>query len=137
MNQDNNDKGGGTDDLKRAKIEAEIAKQRLSSTAGALQQRLKPGSLANEAWTGVKDKSEELADEALQAVKDRPVQASGLLAAILIFLAREPLWDALSSLFRGRTEDDDLLTVTVAEDDENYDLAAPAVSRSLNEGVSA
>lgn len=127
----------GTARIERARAEAELAKQRLSSTAGALQQRLRPGSLASEAWHGVRDKSGELADEALQAVKDRPGTVSGIFAAIVIFLAREPLWEAVSGLFKGEEKESDLLTATLETTDENYDLAAPAVSRSLNEGVSA
>lgn len=134
MNHSSNNKSGTAEQVKRAKIEAELSKQRLSSTATALQQRLRPGSLANEAWSGVREKSGALADDALQAVKDRPMTTSGIIAAIVVFLAREPLWDAISGLFRD--EEDDLVTATLVHD-ENYDLAAPKISRSLNEGVSA
>lgn len=135
MNHNSNNKGGTAEQIKRAKIEAELSKQRLSSTATALQQRLRPGSLANDAWTGVREKSGALADDALQAVKDRPMTTSGIIAALVVFLAREPLWDAISGLFRDE-EDDDLVTATLVHD-ENYDLASPKVSRSVKEGVSA
>ena len=74
-----------------------------SAVAGALQYRLKPGTLANQAWSGVREKSGEVADDALhsvndmadgavRAVKDRPVAASSVAAAILVFLLRAPLW---------------------------------------------
>lgn len=121
--------------LERAKVEAEMAKKRLTSTMGALQYRLKPSTLANDAWSGVKEKSGELTDSALQAVKDRPVTASSILAAFLIFLARDPLWAMVARFFED--EDDDLVTTKVDSKHENYDLAAPPVSRSLNEGVNA
>ena len=40
--------------LERAQYEVEIAKRRFSSTLGALKYRLKPGTLAYQAWTGVR-----------------------------------------------------------------------------------
>jgi ElaB/YqjD/DUF883 family membrane-anchored ribosome-binding protein len=122
--------------IERAKAEAELARNRLSSTLGALQYRLRPGNLASDAWTGVKGKSGEMADDALQAVKDRPVAASGILAAIALFLARDPIRSTVSGFFRGK-EDEDLIKADLAHHDDNYDLAAPQVSRSVKQGVSA
>ena len=132
---DNKNKDSGADDLRRAKAEAELAKRRLSTTMHTLQGRLKPGNLANEAWGGVRDKSGELADNTLQTVKERPVATSGVIAAIAIYLARNPLLRLASRLF-GENRDD-LVTTRVSRKDDNYDLAAPAVSRSVDEGVSA
>ena len=122
--------------IERAKAEAELARNRLTSTLGALQYRLRPGNLASDAWTGVKEKSGEMADDALQAVKDRPVAASGILAAIALFLARDPIRSTVSGFFRGK-EDEDLIKADLANHDDNYDLAAPQVSRSVKQGVSA
>lgn len=126
----------GAADLQRAKVGAELAKKRLGETLDRLQERLKPGNLASEAWSGVRDKGEELADNTLQTVKDRPMAASGVAAAIAIFLARESLWRFATRLFSSE-DDSDLVTTRVSEKDNNYDLAAPAVSRSIDEGVSA
>ena len=126
----------GMKDLERAKFEAELAKKRLSATLSTLQERLRPSSLANEAWSGVKEKSNELADTTIQAVKDRPAAVSGVVAAIAIFLARHPLMSAAGHLFGG-DDNDDLVTTKVSKKDDNYDLAAPAVSRSVKEGVIA
>ena len=109
--------------LARAQYEAEQAKKRLASTMGALQYRLKPGTLMNNAWEGVRDKSSDLTDGALQAVKERPGAASGVVAAVLIYLARE--------------EDDGRVVADLSEHSENYDLTAPTVERSMNEGVNA
>jgi len=133
--------------LSQARYEAEQAKKRLASTVGALQYRLKPATLANQAWTGMREKGEEVADGtfhtvndfadgAVRAVKDRPVAASGVAAAALIFLARAPLWRAASRVFRGR-EDEGIVKADLAEHDENFDLTAPTVTKTLNEGVSA
>lgn len=133
----NKDKSTGAEQIQRAKIEVELAKKRLHATSTTLQQRLTPGSLANQAWSGVRDKSSELTDDALQAVKDRPMTAAGIFAAFVVFLAREPLWHAVSGFFGSEPDTDDLLIANLDENEEHYDLAAPAVSRSLNEGVSA
>jgi len=123
-------------ELERAKAEAERAKKQFSSTLGTLQYRLKPGTLANEAWSGVKEKSGVVADGALQTVKERPVTTSGVIAAFAIFLAREPLWRLVSRYFRNE-DDSDLVTTELKIEDKNYDLAAPAASRTVKEGVSA
>jgi hypothetical protein len=124
-------------DLARAQYEAIQARKRLASTAGALQYRLKPGTIANNAWEGVRDKSSELADDALQAVKERPAAASGVLAAIVVFLARHPLWRAATRIVSRKEEDDGLIKANLETHDEQYDLTAPTVERSTYEGASA
>ena len=89
----------GARQLELAQYEAEQAKKRFASSLGALQYRLKPGTLANSAWTGVRDKGSEVADDALhavndladgavRAVKERPVAASGVAAALLLIVIR-------------------------------------------------
>jgi hypothetical protein len=112
-------------ELRLAKQEAELARRRLAETAAELQQRLKPGALASNAWAGVKDKSGEIADDAVEAVKARPVPVAAALTVFTLFLARAPLKSAVSWIFSGRDEDEDLVTVRVDEGDENYDLTAP------------
>ena len=133
--------------LELAQYQAEQAKKRFNSTLGALQYRLKPGTLANHAWGGVRDKGSEMADEAmeavqglsdgaLQAVKERPVAASGIAAGLLLFLARRPLWRGASRLFSRGTEDEGIVRADL-DNHEKYDLTAPVVERSRNEGVEA
>lgn len=134
MNRDSNT---GAEQLRRAKAEARMAHGRLNSTMTALQQKLQPGALVGEVWDGVREKGGEIAEDAIQTVKDRPGTVTGIFAAFMIFLAREPLWDAVSGLFRREEEHDDLLIADIRTEDDSYDLAAPAISRSLNEGVSA
>ncbi len=85
-------------DLVQAKRKAERARRRLAATLAELQQRLRPAALASNAWEGVKDKSGELADDAVQAVKDRPVAVSAALAAFALFLARAPIKSAVARL---------------------------------------
>jgi hypothetical protein len=93
------------DDLRLAKREAELARRRLAASAAELQQRLKPGTLAGHAWAGVKDKSGEIAEDAVEAVKSRPIAVSAVLAAFTLFLARAPIKSAVGRLLEGDEED--------------------------------
>jgi hypothetical protein len=88
-------------------MEAELARQRLSTTLGELQARLRPGTLASNAWEGVKDKRGELADDAVEAVKARPVATGAALGAVLLFLARSPIRSAASRLFGSEPKQTD------------------------------
>jgi hypothetical protein len=99
-------KSAGAKKIMLAKAQAEAAHLRLSSTMAALQLRLRPSSLANQAWTGVREKSGEIADDAVQAVRERPAVATGAIAAFLLFLAREPILSAASKLMarNGKAE---------------------------------
>jgi ElaB/YqjD/DUF883 family membrane-anchored ribosome-binding protein len=88
--------------LEQAKIEAERARKRFTGTLDAVQERLKPASLADQAWTGVKDKGSDIADGAVEAVKARPVAAAGVAAAFLLYLARRPIISRASRLWSKR-----------------------------------
>jgi uncharacterized protein DUF3618 len=90
--------------LTLAKQEAERARRRLAETAAELQQRLRPATLASHAWAGVKDKGGEIADDAVEAVKSRPVAVSAALAAFTLFLARAPIKSAVGRLLDGEDE---------------------------------
>ena len=76
-----------------ARIEAERARARLMETAHRLQARISPGTLASNAWQGAKEKGANLAENAVDAVRKRPIAVTGVIAAITLFLAREPLMD--------------------------------------------
>jgi hypothetical protein len=122
--------------LEQAKRNAVMARQRLDSTLVAVQQRLKPGSLAGEAWDGVKDKSADLADGALSAVRKRPAAVSVAVGAIALFLAREPLKRTVKRLFTDEAEPDgDLIVTRIETDIPDYRATAPIVDASLTEGV--
>jgi hypothetical protein len=125
-------------DLTRARREAEQARGRLASTLAELQERLKPGTLASNAWEGVKDKSGAIADDAVQAVRSRPVIVSAVLAGFTLFLARAPLRSAASRLLSGGEEPgEDLITTRLDTENDHYDLTAPVAARTEDEGVSA
>jgi len=124
--------------VEAAKREAEAARRRLDSTLVALQQRLHPKSLATEAWDEVKEKSSDLAEGALGAVKQRPGAVSLALGAAVLFLARDPLRRAVGKAFskREEEEDDDRVTTRIDTETQNYDAGAPVISAPLGEGVS-
>ena len=123
-------------DLEQAKREVTMARARLDSSLVALQARLRPGNLATEAWGGVKDKSEELAEGALDAVKKRPAAVSLAVGALALFLAREPLKRAVTRMLSDEEEDDGRITTVIPTDSENFSAAAPTVAASVIEGVS-
>jgi len=68
------------------------------ATAQELQERLSPKTLAKGAWQGAKEKGADLAENTVDAVKSRPLAATGVVAAITMFLAREPLMDLAGKL---------------------------------------
>ena len=87
-----------------ARIEVERARARLLGAASELQERLKPKTLAREAWEGAKTKGADLAEEAVDAVKARPFIATGIAAVVAMFLAREPLMDMANKVASGLGE---------------------------------
>jgi hypothetical protein len=100
-----------TPKLAAAKIEVARSRAALLETARELQARLQPKVLANEAWEKAKDKGADLAEGAVDAVKKRPVAVGGVLAALTMFLAREPLkqatvkfYDAMTPIFEPRSK---------------------------------
>ena len=124
-------------DLEQGKREVAAARRRVESTLGALQLRLKPGNLAGEAWDGVKDKSADLADGALTAVRKRPAAVSVALGAFALFLARDPLKRAVTRMVSGDEEEigDDLIVTRIETADSQFSASAPIVDASLTEGV--
>ena len=78
-------------EIDAAREEVERSRSRVMATAQELQERLSPKTLAKGAWQGAKEKGADLAEDAVDAVKARPLAATGVVAAITMFLAREPL----------------------------------------------
>jgi hypothetical protein len=90
-----------TPQVAAARIHAEKSRAQLMETARELQDRLSPATLAHNAWEGAKSKGADLAEDAVDAVRRRPAIAGGIVAAIALFLAREPLIDAGKKLTEG------------------------------------
>lgn len=90
-----------------AKADAEQAQARFMATLHELQQRVVPGNLASNAWSGAKIKGADLAEDAVDAVRSRPLTATGVAAAVAVFVAREPLWDLATRLVgKGKRAED-------------------------------
>ena len=90
-----------------ARIEVARTRAALIETARELQGRLQPKTLASEAWEKAKNKGADLAEEAVDAVKKRPVAVGGVVAALTMFLAREPIKDAAVKLYDAMTSSDE------------------------------
>lgn len=123
-------------EIVKAKAEAERARRCLAETATELQRRLRPGTIASTAWDGVKERGGELAEDAAEAVKARPMAVSAGLAAFTLFLARKPLRHAVSRLFSSGA-DEDLVTTRLDGGDGNYDITAPVAERPSQQGADA
>lgn len=95
-----------TPDVTAARIEVGRARAQLMDTAHDLQARLSPKVLARGAWEGAKGKGADLAEDAVDAVRRRPLAAGGVVAAIALFLAREPLKDLAGRLWNGKPDAD-------------------------------
>ena len=94
-----------TPEIAAARIEAERARARLMGTARELQDELlellSPHNWARDIWEGAKEKGADLAEEAVDAVAKRPAIASGVVAALALFFAREPLIDMAGKVAKG------------------------------------
>ena len=102
-----------TDDPKVSAARIDVARTRaaLIETARELQARLQPKTLASEAWEKAKDKGADLAEGAVDAVAKRPLAVGSVVAAVAMYLAREPLkaatvkfYDVMTPLFEPRTK---------------------------------
>jgi hypothetical protein len=82
-----------TPEIAAARLEVDRSRARVMATAHELQDRLSPRTIAKGAWQGAKEKGADLAEDAVDAVRARPIAATGVVAAITMFLAREPLMD--------------------------------------------
>ena len=85
--------------------QANVAQARaaLIDTAREIQQRLQPKTLAREAWESAKIKGADIAEDAVDAVKRRPVATGGVIAAVAVLLARSPIKDGVGRLFAAMT----------------------------------
>jgi hypothetical protein len=87
-------------EIAAARFEAERRRAHVDATAQELQERLSPKTLAKGAWQGAKEKGADLAEDAVDAVRTRPIAATGIVAAITMFLAREPLIELAGKISR-------------------------------------
>lgn len=94
-----------------ARIEVERTKGALLDTASRLLERFQPHNLVEDIWEQAKNKGADLAEDAVDAVAKRPVAVGSVVAALAMFLARDPLkkatvklYDVMTPLFEPRTK---------------------------------
>lgn len=92
---------GDTPQIAAARMEVERSRGRLMSTAHELQDRLSPRTLARTTWQGAKEKGADLAENTVDAVRARPLAATGVVTAITMLLARAPLMNLAGRLVDG------------------------------------
>lgn len=100
-----------TAEIAAARIEAERARAELLETLRGLEQSisdflqdLTPRHIMREAWDGAKEKGADLAEDAVDAVRARPLAVTGVVAAIAMFLAREPLMGLAGKVVGGAND---------------------------------
>ena len=93
--------------IEAARIEAERSRAQLLGTARLLQHRLEPGKLTRDAWQSAKEKGADLAEDAVDAVRRRPYAAGGVVAAIALFIAREPIKQLFGKITDAMTSDEE------------------------------
>jgi len=93
-----------TSQVREARVEVDQRQHRLVALLHELQQRLAPKTLARDAWEEAKSKGADLAEDAVDAVRKRPLAATGAVAAVAMFLAREPLMDLAGKLWNGKSD---------------------------------
>lgn len=89
------------EDVKAAEIKVQAARAKLTASLQEVSRQLEPHRLAQEVWEKAKDKGADLAEDAVDAVRARPFAATGVVAAIAMFIAREPLMDLAGKLIGG------------------------------------
>jgi hypothetical protein len=95
-------------DVRLADAEGEVARSReqVVETLHELADLLAPKKIAKNVWESAKVKGADMAEDAVDAVKRRPVAATGLVAAITMFLAREPIKNGIVNLYDAMTSDE-------------------------------
>lgn len=87
--------------VRAAEFDVDRSRRKLIATLQELSRQFEPHRLMEEAWEKAKDKGADLAEEAVDAVRSRPLAATGVVAALAMFIAREPLMDLAGKLVDG------------------------------------
>jgi hypothetical protein len=97
-----------TPEVAAARIDVARSRARLLDSVRSLEapvldlkNQLTPSHIMGDAWDAAKSKGADLVEDAVDAVRSRPVTATSVVAAITMFLAREPLLDLAGKLVAG------------------------------------
>jgi hypothetical protein len=117
-----------------AQIKVERTRAALLETAGELLDRFQPHNLASDLWEQAKIKGADLAEDAVDAVKRRPVAVGGVVAALTMFLAREPIKDAVANFYDAMTSSKEPKTKAAALKAKDKPAPPPARRRARAPG---
>jgi hypothetical protein len=93
-------------DIATARLQAAAARERLIGSAHELQVRLSPGTLAENAWDGLRDKGEAAAETAVETARKHPVATGAAVAGVAALIARKPIGRLIARL-RGKDDGDE------------------------------
>lgn len=88
-------------ELARARQDATHARAQLTGLLVELQRRLRPSALIDEVVDELRERADVLAKEGVELVKARPVATMGVVAAVLAYFFRGPLWSTIVALLSG------------------------------------
>lgn len=82
----------GTDaEIRDARVQADVARERLTSSLHKLQEHLKPGAIAHRTTEKVKATGTDLARTSVDTAKRRPLAAAGIGAGLALVALRRPI----------------------------------------------
>ena len=105
------------DEVRLAEAEVARRRDRVMASARELQARLEPRTLLRGAWQNAKVKGADLAEDAVDAVRARPYAIGGALAALALFLARDPIRDTAAELVDKAKASEEQVLRTLIEND--------------------
>lgn len=97
----------GIENLDEAKADARTARARLIGTVEEIQARIAPSNLLDDALTGLRTRSADLAESAGRAARQRPGAIAAVAAGVALLLARKPIARLGGKLFRRGEETPD------------------------------
>lgn len=93
-------------DVESAREQALAARARLTGTLAEIQQRLSPGSLAEDAIEHIRSGGIRLASRAVSVAKARPLVTVGLVAAVIGWLFRHSIIGLIDDIISKATATD-------------------------------
>jgi hypothetical protein len=86
-------------DVARAQAEARAARERIDQTLTILRMRLDPRVRARETWADVRERGQELGDDAVEFAYERPTIIASAAGAGAFLLLRRPIFRLVRRLF--------------------------------------
>ncbi len=123
--------------IELAQAEVERSRAQLIETVSEFAELLEPKKIMSEVWESAKVKGADLAEDAVDAVKSRPLAVGGVVAALTMFFARAPIKDAAVKLYDAMTSSDEPKAKSAALKKENKPASPPARRRARKPATAA